>query len=144
MPRSEEKEMFKDFMEEYNTASLPHKKYYDLEVYEKQQAAKAARKGASARDDGAERMVFDDEAERKRELAAERARVQAERMKQAYEELRTTDKAKDMREQQMLRSQMELAYKTGDRKKAERLAEMLKPVELAEIGKAKRPPASGT
>jgi hypothetical protein len=27
-------------------------------------------------------MVFDDEAERKRELAAERARVQAERMKQ--------------------------------------------------------------
>jgi hypothetical protein len=52
MPRSEEKEMFKDFMEEYNTASLPHKKYYDLEVYEKQQAAKAARKGASARDDG--------------------------------------------------------------------------------------------
>jgi hypothetical protein len=49
-----------------------------------------------------------------------------------------------MREQQMLRSQMELAYKTGDRKKAERLAEMLKPVELAEIGKAKRPPASGT
>ena len=25
MPRSEEKEMFKDFMEEYNTATLPHK-----------------------------------------------------------------------------------------------------------------------
>ncbi len=25
MPRAEEKEMFRDFMEEYNTASLPHK-----------------------------------------------------------------------------------------------------------------------
>lgn len=25
MPRSEEKEMFKDYMEEYNTATLPHK-----------------------------------------------------------------------------------------------------------------------
>lgn len=25
MPRSEEKELFKDFMEEYNTATLPHK-----------------------------------------------------------------------------------------------------------------------
>lgn len=35
---------------------------------------------------------------------------------QAYQELQTTDKAKDMREQQLLRSQMELAYKTGDRK----------------------------
>jgi hypothetical protein len=63
---------------------------------------------------------------------------------QAYNELRTTDKAKDMREQQMLRSQMELAYKTGDHKKAEKLAELLKPVELAEIGKTKRPPATGT
>lgn len=25
MPRGEEKELFKDFMEEFNTASLPHK-----------------------------------------------------------------------------------------------------------------------
>ena len=49
-----------------------------------------------------------------------------------------------MREQQLLRSQMELAYKTGDRKKAEKLAELLKPVDLAEIGKNKRPPAMGT
>ena len=36
---------------------------------------------------------------------------------QAYEELKTTDKAKDMREQQLLLSQMQLAYKTGDREK---------------------------
>jgi hypothetical protein len=65
---------------------------------------------------------------------------------QAYDELRTIDKAKDMREQQLLRSQMELAYKTGDRKKAEQIAEMLKPVDLAELakGKPQRPPASGT
>lgn len=63
---------------------------------------------------------------------------------QAYEELKTTDKAKDMREQQLLRSQMELAYKTGDRKKAEKLAALLAPTELADIGKRVRPPASGT
>lgn len=144
MPRSEEKEMFKDYMEEYNTATLPHKKYYDLDMYEKQQAAKAARKGISAKEGAVERTAFDDEMERKREMAEERKRLAAERMQRAYNELRTTDKAKDMREQQMLRSQMELAYKTGDHKKAEKLAELLKPVELAEIGKTKRPPATGT
>ncbi|KAL4433824.1 hypothetical protein ABPG75_000265 [Micractinium tetrahymenae] len=142
MPRSEEKEMFKDFMEEYNTATLPHKKYYDLELYEKQQAAKAARKGTQVEVE--ERIAFDDEAERKKELAAERARQQQERLKQAYEELKTTDKAKDMREQQLLRSQLDLAYKTGDRAKAEKLAALLAPTNLADIGKVVRPPASGT
>ncbi|KAI7841757.1 hypothetical protein COHA_004623 [Chlorella ohadii] len=145
MPRSEEKEMFRDFMEEYNTASLPHKKYYDLELHEKQQAAKAAKKGAAAADDeGLERLAFNDEEERKREIAAERARRQQERLKQAYQELQTTDKAKDMREQQLLRSQMELAYKTGDRKKAEKLAALLAPTDLADLSKPQRPPASGT
>lgn len=32
-------------MEDYNTASLPHSKYYDLEVYERRRAIKAAKKG---------------------------------------------------------------------------------------------------
>ncbi|PRW57929.1 RNA-binding 25 [Chlorella sorokiniana] len=145
MPRSEEKEMFKDFMEEYNTATLPHKKYYDLELHEKQQAAKAAKKGSRAdADEGPEHFAFNDEEERKREIAAERARRQQERLKQAYQELQTTDKAKDMREQQLLRSQMELAYKTGDRKTAEKLAALLAPTDLADLSKPVRPPASGT
>ena len=32
-------------MEDYNTGTLAHRKYYDLELYERQRAAKAARKG---------------------------------------------------------------------------------------------------
>ena len=39
---------------------------------------------------------------------------------------------------------MELAYKTGDRKKAEKLAALLAPTDLADIGKPQRAPASGT
>ena len=115
------------------------RKYYDLELHEKQQAAKAAKKGAAAADDevrpallwvspvsaavlgfvcdlrsscsarcmfqfslhcacatpshrsrsshhffrqGLERLAFNDEEERKREIAAERARRQQERLKQ--------------------------------------------------------------
>jgi hypothetical protein len=49
-----------------------------------------------------------------------------------------------MREQQLLRSQMELAYKTGDQAKARKLAALLEPVDIADIGKNKRPPAQGT
>ncbi len=32
-------------MEEFNTATLPHKKYYDLDLYERRRAIKAAKKG---------------------------------------------------------------------------------------------------
>ena len=35
-------------MEDFNTGTLPHKKYYDLDVYERRRAAKAAKKGPSA------------------------------------------------------------------------------------------------
>ena len=143
-----------------------------------------------------ERTAFTDEQERKRELAAERQREQAEKMKrvrgcagllgrgrggagrqatckgsapaalppttavpplplhhrpgctslpQAYDDLLANrGKAEDMREQQLLRSQMELAYKTGDQAKARKLAALLEPVDIADIGKNKRPPAQGT
>ena len=44
----EEKELFAEFMEDYNTGTLPHRKYYDLMAYAQQQAMKAAKKGKTA------------------------------------------------------------------------------------------------
>lgn len=120
MSRFEEKELFKSYMEDYNTATLPHNKFYDLEAWERETAGTGG---------GGERMVFNDEAERKKELLAERQREHAERLRAAYEELQTTDKAQAMREQELLRSKMSLAYRLGDQKEAARLAERLKPDE---------------
>lgn len=37
--KSKEKELFRSFMEAFNTATLPHEKYYDLEKYERRQQA---------------------------------------------------------------------------------------------------------
>ena len=48
LPKWEEKEMFAEYMEDYNTGTLPHKKYYDLDAYARQKALKAAKKGKSA------------------------------------------------------------------------------------------------
>merc|ERR1712196_538485 len=33
--RREEQELFKDFVEDYNTATMPHKKYYNIDAYDK-------------------------------------------------------------------------------------------------------------
>lgn len=51
-------------------------------------------------------------------------------MKEAYDELKKTDKAKDMREQDMLRLQMQTAYKTGDLATAQKIMQRLLPGEL--------------
>ena len=46
LPKWEEEELLAEFMEEFNTATLPHKKYYNLEVFERERAMKAAKRGA--------------------------------------------------------------------------------------------------
>jgi hypothetical protein len=40
LPKMEEKDA-----EDYNTGTLPHRKYYDMDAYEARKAAKAAKKG---------------------------------------------------------------------------------------------------
>lgn len=44
LPKLEEKELFRTFCEDYNTATLPHRKYYSLQEYEERKAAAKASK----------------------------------------------------------------------------------------------------
>mmetsp|Transcript_11916 Transcript_11916/g.21375 ORF Transcript_11916/g.21375 Transcript_11916/m.21375 type:complete len:310 (-) Transcript_11916:303-1232(-) len=122
----ERRTLFREFMEDYNAGTLPHKKYYDLAKYEQRRAAKAAAKGPAEK---RSRVVEDEEALRK-ERAAQREKEARERYQQAYDEVKYGDKARDMKEQEMLRYQMNLAYKTGDRAKAQKIQERLMPDEL--------------
>ncbi|KAG2450160.1 hypothetical protein HYH02_000262 [Chlamydomonas schloesseri] len=124
----EERDLFKDYMEDYNTGTLPHRKYYDLEAYERARAAKAAAKGAKLGDKG--RKAVNDEEALRQQREEERRKLAAERLVDAYREIKYSDKGQDMREQEMLRAQMALAYKTGDVDKAHRLQSRLQPDEL--------------
>jgi hypothetical protein len=138
----EERELFRTYIEDYNTGTLPHRKYYDLEAYERHKATRKATKGLDSDLVGGEIRMLDDEAERRRELLQERQKQQAERLRAAYEELQTTDKAEAMRQQELLRAKMALAYRTGDQKEAQRLAERLKPDDQRVV--PAREPAAGS
>ncbi|KAK9905919.1 hypothetical protein WJX75_008954 [Coccomyxa subellipsoidea] len=128
LPKWEEKDFFKTYMEDYNTGTLPHKKYYDLDLYERKRALKAAKKGATLE---AEKAQFNDEADVAARRHREAMAAQQERLREAYNELKYTapDKVEAMRDQEMTRMQMNLAYRTGDRDTAEKLANRLKPDE---------------
>lgn len=93
--RGELKRLFDDFKEDYNTATLPHKKYYNLEVYESRRRIKKMRKG-EAKPKKCVSMANDEEAHRK-------LHVQAARFQMNREEL--------LRMQQAMREQKETEYK---------------------------------
>lgn len=124
LTKYEEKDLFKEYMEDYNTGTLVHRKYYDLEAYERAKAAKAAAKGHKA-----PKAKVNDEEELRKQRAAEREKLAADRMVDAYRELKYSEKAADMRQQDMLRLQMALAYKTGDTAKAKAIQARLEPEE---------------
>lgn len=44
--------------QDYNTSTLPHVKFYDLEAYEKRKAAKAAKKGIDPKASAVETKRF--------------------------------------------------------------------------------------
>lgn len=103
------------------------RKYYDLDAYERAEALKAAkaRSSSSKKDAGFDARA--DEEALKRQRMEERRKFQQDRLNEAYNLLKHTDRAKDMREQELLRAEMALAYKTGDRARAQKIFERLQP-----------------
>ena len=119
-------EHFANFCEDYNTATMPSKKYYDLRAWYIKEQQRAARRPAD--EPVFERTDFDDEASRKRDVdalrqarATETAAVMARAMKSG------DGLAADMLEQQQLRSRMRQAYATGDTDAARGMSERLDP-----------------
>jgi len=72
--RKEDKELFKEFAEDYNTATLPSLKYYDLESWEKEQRAAGVGRG----DDEDEGLTDEDRVRKQRLRDMERHKNQAE------------------------------------------------------------------
>ena len=124
------KELFKNYMEDYNTATMPSLKYYSLEKWERQEALRKAAKEARKRRKGmvssAEKSVFEDEKERAKEVEEEREQRKQKMINTALSSM-DMHKVKAMREQKMLQAQMVLAHRQGNTKEAERIQKLLTP-----------------
>ncbi|KAL8438796.1 hypothetical protein Efla_003833 [Eimeria flavescens] len=120
----EEKKLFSDFAEDFNTATLPHKKYYNLELWEAEERMRQAQAAGQKK----EKTEFNDEAQRMCEIKMLREQRKQLATAQELELLRRDrEKVADMREQRLLASKVETLYKLGRNAEAEALAERLKP-----------------
>eukprot|EP00981_Chlorochromonas_danica_P000235 scaffold55_cov225-Ochromonas_danica.AAC.7 len=130
-------EHFKSFIEDYNTATMPHEKFYNYEKWEmanyRNQQVEALRRNES------EDFIFNDEAskriEKQREKQLEEQRAFAALRAQMTQD---KDKVESMKRQAGLQTELQLAYKRGDMVTVRRLERLLAPEENGQPP-AKRP-----
>ncbi|KAI3994816.1 hypothetical protein MKX01_037367 [Papaver californicum] len=122
VPNWEEKQLFKQFMEDHNTSTFPSKKYYSLDAYHKHQIEKEIKKGTKRAQQ--EHTLFNDEEQRRcvdKFLNFRfKLEVQQAREKQKQEQVELLKKsmqsgmAQAMKEQGRLREEMAYQYKLGN------------------------------
>ena len=126
---------FKEYAEDYNTATLPHLKYYNYDKWEMEEytrkkreaeAAAASKDGGIAGGSGGN--VALDEFRHREEMAKKAKKKKLEEL-QLVQYAMTAEKREEMKNQARLRHEMAVAYKTGDEETRKRLQRRLEPEE---------------
>jgi FKBP-type peptidyl-prolyl cis-trans isomerase len=133
----EVKEYFSSYCEDYNTSTLPSDKYIDMRKWHAAEQRRIATEGAAAveQEGLAERTTFDDEGDRARELARQRAARSSDVTKVMMNAMRTSGPdglVADMRAQEADKHRMRAAYQTGDTAKARDMIQKLDPKYVSE------------
>eukprot|EP00656_Telonema_subtile_P029488 TRINITY_DN32618_c0_g1_i2.p1 TRINITY_DN32618_c0_g1~~TRINITY_DN32618_c0_g1_i2.p1 ORF type:complete len:276 (-),score=77.67 TRINITY_DN32618_c0_g1_i2:44-871(-) len=125
MGKREETEAWKSYCEDYNTATFPSEKFYDLAKWEyMQRLEEHRRKQAEDADPDFVRQDFNDEEairlqQKKEDEKAKHMRTAAELMAM------NSDKVKDMKDQDRLKRELQMHQQTGNTREAERIKSLL-------------------
>ena len=125
-PKGELQSYFSEYAEDFNTATLPHVKYYDYDKWEMEDYAKKKKEAEDAATGGGSRARSDEFKHRE-----EMKRREEEKRRAEVELMRATVSAKrdEMKGQALLKAELENAYKTGDQEKIRSLKRRLEPEE---------------
>eukprot|EP00933_Yihiella_yeosuensis_P026497 TRINITY_DN20581_c0_g1_i1.p1 TRINITY_DN20581_c0_g1~~TRINITY_DN20581_c0_g1_i1.p1 ORF type:complete len:290 (+),score=109.16 TRINITY_DN20581_c0_g1_i1:61-930(+) len=127
----QQRDLFKEYIEDYNTATMPSKKYYNIQAFEMEAARRKKAKNADKEQEERERnsiVSFDDEASRRQEVAAMKARKAENLVKDEVNALRMNkEKAEAMKAQNILRTQAEMLNRVGHSGAASKINDRLNP-----------------
>ena len=124
---------FKTFIEDYNTATMPHKKYYNLEQWEMEEYRhkQLVQQQQRVLGTGVEKSSFDDESERRLEVKRQRDLQELKEFDETKQRMiSNVSKREDIRRQEQLKLQMQIAHKSGDHATVARLERVLAPDEV--------------
>jgi len=135
------KDLFKDYVEDFNTATMPSEKYYDLASWDKKMANKRVKRVQGDEMNEAQRAAlasFDDESARRNEIKNLQAKKQEAMINNELSRMRVdSSKVKDMRSQDQLRTHMDQLNKAGNIKEADKIKARLDP-SMDQFGRPKR------
>ena len=132
--RAEVMRAFKDFIEDYNTVTMPHEKFYNYEKWETMdyQRKKIAEvqggvRSSLSNEDGIYNAA-DDEANRKAELKRKKEEEEKKEFNKTIALMAVdTERQERMKSQQKLQTELHLAYKSGDTRTQARIERLLAP-----------------
>lgn len=124
VPKAELMAAFASYVEDYNTATLPHEKFYDMDKYE---ASVRSRGGDGAPRSSGGGGVLDILAESQARKAAAAAAARAADMAKvaAVRASMTSERLAELQSQARMAEAMRYAFKAGDVKEAARLQRVL-------------------
>ncbi len=123
-PKWELQKYFQDYIEDFNTATFPHIKYYHFEQWEmeeynkQQQLLQQNQHGSSG--------ILQDEARHRQEMQEKARRIKQQELELARASL-NPEKVQEMKQQLLLKTEMSHAFKTGDKEKFAKLQRRLEP-----------------
>jgi len=127
-PRWELMEYFKEFCEDYNTATMPHEKYYDYDKWEMEEYRKNRARGSA----------ISDEAQHLVEMRRTKERKRMEELKMVKDGM-NKEKVEEMKRQTRLKHEMTFAYRTGDDEKRKQIQRRLEPDDVRDKGGGSHP-----
>jgi hypothetical protein len=124
IPRYELQQYFDTYREDYNTATLPHVKYYNYDKWELEEHERLKRESDQSGQNNS--ALINDE--RKHAMELQRiAKQKEEAALQLVAATMNTTKVKEMQHQKQLQSQMQMAFKMGDHETYRKIKEKLQP-----------------
>lgn len=122
-------EYFKCFVEDYNTATMPHKKYYNYNKWEMKEYRRKQQKSSNSVElVDSHDFSFDDEKQKALEVKRQReeeSRAQYLAIKQQMKE--DKEKREELQTQEVMRNQLKMAYRLGNKEEVKRLEKLLAP-----------------
>jgi len=131
MGQMQQKDLFKEYMEDYNTATMPSQKYYNLQAWDTKQSYKRQKRAKNNEMDDAGKAAlasFDDEAARREEIRHQQAKKQEQALQDEVRRMRgDKSKVEEMRHQSQLRTHMDQLNRAGQTEQAAKIAARLAP-----------------
>ena len=116
-------------MEDYNTATMPHEKYYNFAEWEMKEYRRKQKKAAS-KHAGDVQESFNDEEQRRREIMEARAQAEKREFNELLGKMASNKtRQEDMKRQDRLKIELQQAYRQGDMTTVRRLEKILAPDE---------------